>query len=176
MQSTLIAIIPKATASISILASAYGIRVILSTPHDQVARCNRLIMAMLGHDIMRCFTFVAGTWLIPTGTADVFQAVGNDFTCATQAFISQLGYAVPLYSSSISCYYYVEIKNDFKKRNIQWAEKWCHFFPNIISLFLSCVLIGSGQYGVDGKRRRTYRISFWVHSFRVLFYFLPTFI
>lgn len=79
------------------------------------------------------------------------MAKGNNVTCASQAFLSQLGYAVPLYSTSISFYLYTEIKNDFKKSKIRWAEKWCHFFPNVLSIVLSVLLMFSGQYGADGE-------------------------
>lgn len=106
---------------------------------------------MFSHDILRCLTFVTGTWLIPAGTDGVFMAAGNKVTCASQAFVSHLGYAVPLYSTCLSFYYHTEIKNDFKKCNVIWAEKWCHIIPNFFAFVLSIILIMSGQYGVDGE-------------------------
>lgn len=79
------------------------------------------------------------------------MAAGCHNTCALQAFMSQLGFAVPLYVTSIAFYLSTAIMNDFKISKTRWVEKWCHILPNSIPIILAILLLAFNKYGVDGE-------------------------
>ena len=151
-QQIALAIIPKITASISISALAYAIHVIASSPQRRRVVYKQLFIGCYISDILRCSTYVTGTWMVPRGTEGVSMAMGNQSTCAVQSFVAQLGSVVPLYTAAVFFYFYIAIKHDFNNHQVRWAEKWCHILPITLSLLLSIMLLVFQRYGVDGKQ------------------------
>lgn len=151
-QQIALALIPKATAASSAIALAYAIFQIASSPHRWKIVCNRLYLGVFIHELVRCSTYLTGTWMIPARTEGIFMAAGSNATCAAQSFVSQLGFAVPLYVTSIAFYLSTAVVNDFKISQIRWVEKWCHILPNSIPLLLSILLLAFNQYGADDTR------------------------
>lgn len=151
-QKVALAITPKITALISILALVYAVQLIIRTPHRMRILCNRILLGMYMTDILRCLTYLVGTWMIPVGTDSVFMATGTISTCRAQAFVSQFGLAVPLYALLFNFYFFIAIKNDFNHNRVRWAEKWCHIFPLSISLLLAILLLALQKDGLDVNR------------------------
>mmetsp|Transcript_22007 Transcript_22007/g.27758 ORF Transcript_22007/g.27758 Transcript_22007/m.27758 type:complete len:443 (-) Transcript_22007:453-1781(-) len=151
-QQVILSILPKLTSAISIVALVYAIQFILRSPQRMRILSNRLFLGMYSVDLARCLTFLIGTWMIPAGTDGVFMATGNGCTCAIQAFVSQLGLAVPLYAASVSVYFVLAIQNNFNITMYRYAEKWCHICPVFIGLLLSILLVVYKKYGADGTR------------------------
>lgn len=173
-QQIALALVPKVTAASSVIALAYAIFQITSSPTRFKIVCNRLYLGAFIHELVRCLTYLAGTWMIPSGTEGVFMATGTDATCAVQSFIAQLGFAAPLYVSAIGFYLSTAITNDFKINSIRWAEKWCHIIPNSVPLLLSILLTAFHQYGADGKHVLVFAgMGFFFGSFLFLVCHLP---
>jgi len=66
------------------------------------------------------------TWPIPADTPDTYGATyGNEATCKTQAFFSQVGIGVPFYTLCLSVYYYLVIVKNSRPSLI--LERCMHF-------------------------------------------------
>ena len=146
-----LAILPRITALCSIVALVYAIQLISRAREKFRILCNRILLGMYLTDLVRCLTYVTGTAMIPVKTEGVFLPTGNEATCAAQAFVSQFGFAVPLYAVSFNFYFFIAIKYDFNHSRVRWTEKWCHIIPISISLLLSALLLVFRMHGVSGK-------------------------
>ena len=115
----------KCTGAMSIVGSS-------SIIYDIVCRKSKMgkqltmlqiLMGMSLSDIVASFTFLVGTWAIPSDNDDdAYKAMGNEATCRVQGFLIQMfGSAVPLYNLCLAVYSYLAInkhwtEDDFSKR------------------------------------------------------------
>ena len=164
-----LSIMPRLSSAISIVALIYAVQFIVRSRQRMHVLSNRLFLGMYIADIFRCLAFVTGTWMIPVGTDGVFMATGNNTSCAIQAFISQLGFMVPLYAVSVSGYFVLAMRHNFNFVRYKWTEKWCHICPIFVSLLLAILLIVNKSYGVDGKLTMRALVSLPVRGYIACF-------
>jgi hypothetical protein len=150
-QQIALAIAPKATAGLSMVASVYAIQYILRSAYRRGRANNRIFVCMLLHDLVRCATHLVGTWAIPE-TPGVYLSSGTPSSCAAQAFFSQLGLAVPCYVTALIVYFFSCIKYDYRISKVDWLEKWIHIVCNLLPLLLAALLLVFNLYGSDGSR------------------------
>ena len=100
-QQTALAVIPKITASLSIIGSVWIVVEVLTTKEKRHNVYNRLLCMMSLVDCINSAWYFASTWPIPRDSGDgVIYNVGNLNTCTTQGFFLQFAIATPLCKSS----------------------------------------------------------------------------
>jgi len=130
-----IAIAPKVTAVLSMMGSGFIIhQMLFYARHKHGKRCllptttvNRLLLGMSCCDLIVSFTFFLTSWPIPVENTSIYGASGNQATCIAQGFFSQFSLAVVLYNASLSVYYLVKIRYQWRDRFIAHrVEPWLH--------------------------------------------------
>ena len=88
---------------------------------------------------------------MPSDTIETVGAIGNNFTCKTQAFlVVGPGMSVPIYYSLLSVLSYVAIKNDFDEKKYKKLEPVIHVISITIPLALSTTGLIFGFYHPAG--------------------------
>ena len=133
-----LAFAPKISSLISILSSSFVIVEIIRSPERRSRLYHRLVLCMnICQSIQSCCHFT-GTWAMPNDTRETVGAIGNNFTCKTQAFLlSSPGTCVPIYYSLLSVLSYVAIKNDFDEKKYKKLEPAIHIIAIVIPFTLS---------------------------------------
>ena len=125
---------------------------------------------------MSCVDFIAAvTWFltplfIPTYFKDrgIPLALGNETTCDVQGFIIQFATASFLYSASLSVYYVLIIKYQWKTDRMKKLEKYLHICPLGWSLITATISLSLGIFGDatwDCWIESQYPIYQWVFTF-----------
>jgi hypothetical protein len=129
-QQIALAIVPKVTASLSILAESWIVVEVSMCPYKRHQVYHRLLLGFALTDLLQTIWFFASTWPIPRGTTFVYGNVGNQASCTAQGFFIQLGEAVPFYFCSLIIYYYLAIRLGLQEKAIRvhW-EKYLHIVP-----------------------------------------------
>jgi hypothetical protein len=132
-QSSVLAITPRVTGTLSILASSYIVQHVLLSPNKRKNIYHRLLLCMSLNDIIGSFFgYALSSIPMPVGTKD--GARGSNQTCSMAAFFSQGGnLAAPLYNGSLATFYLVMIAYGWKEDRIRrQLEPMFHILPNII--------------------------------------------
>lgn len=129
-QQQALAIVPKFSASFSLLGSGWIIVELIFEREKRGHVYHRLLGAFATVDILESIWNFASTWPMPVGTEDVYYARGNTATCTTQGYFLQLGVALPLYNASISIYYMLAIRYNYSEEKLhRRVERWLHLVP-----------------------------------------------
>ena len=195
-QQTVLTIIPKFSAFMSLLGSGWIILEVLFNKEKQARERNnvysRLLLGMSTFELLESMWNFQSTWPIPKGTEGVFGASGNTQTCVAQGFFLQLGLAVPMYNAFLSIYYLLVIKyniSDVKLQNN--VEPFMHVIAILLPLAtcIACLVLDlfnnanlwcwiapyplnckdSARYGAEGNCIRG--DNAWIY--RWAFYFGP---
>lgn len=127
-QQAVIAIVPKFSASLSIIGSSCIIVECLFVDRRKLERVyHRILLAMSIIDVIESSWNFCSTWPIPRGTRGVAFAAGNVTTCTAQGFILEFGLAIPMLNMCLSIYYLLVIKYSWSEDKIRKrAEPWFH--------------------------------------------------
>jgi hypothetical protein len=132
------------TASVSLVASAVIIVMILVSPNKLTSPYRRLIFGMSMADVLQSLALVTGPFAIPVGTINAPFGTGNVHTCELNGFFMVFGSTtVPLYMFALSLFY--RLKLDLKMTNGEFTkkiEKWIHIL--IIMSMLTICFFGVG--------------------------------
>lgn len=110
---------PRATAPISIGASAVILWVILRDRSKLAKTRYRMLFGMSVVDVLNSIALGLSSAPTPAGTFGAYQAIGNRATCTAQGFFVQLGFAEPAYSSTLSLYFVLVIHFRMRENTIR---------------------------------------------------------
>lgn len=127
-QQTALAVVPKITASLSVLSSSAIAVIVLRDKSRRSKVFHRLVLGLSLTDVVTSSWWVASTWPIPRDSG-VLWASGNTKTCTVQGFFLQLGIANPLYNSSLSVYYLLAIHYSYSETRFRFVEPLFHLGP-----------------------------------------------
>lgn len=134
--------VPKISALLSCCGDIYVIRDVLRNPTKRKCVYRRIVMGMSCIDFLSSFfLWFLGTW--PTPRNYNLYAVGNLTTCDIQGFISSYGLiGVPLYNCSLSTYYLLFLRQNWRICQLKKIQKWFHIIPwTVGSIFAVAGLI-----------------------------------
>ena len=109
-QQIALAIIPKATSSLSIIGSVYILQHVCRS-RKRRARCyHRLLLGMSAMDVVSSLKSFLSTWILPRETG-AWGAVGTVGTCTAAGFFGQgSSIASPLYNGSLALFYLLTVR------------------------------------------------------------------
>lgn len=101
--------IPRILGMLSAAGSFSIIYIILSDRKRKLGRTkNRIMLIMSIFDFFQSSAMALGSIAMPRSST-VYGAIGNPFTCVTQGVFLTLGFAVPLYNTSLNIFYLLQI-------------------------------------------------------------------
>jgi hypothetical protein len=126
-QQITLALVPKFTASLSIIGSTYIIVDVLckwfnnkkrrrheqimtrgnnsqSTRTTNMLTYHRLLIGLSISDLIMSIGLFTSTWPMPLDTPHVYGAINNTQTCALIGFMETIGVAAVMYNTSLSYY------------------------------------------------------------------------
>ena len=106
--------------------------------------------------INSCVIFVS-SWTIPCGTPGSVDAKGSILTCTITGFLIQAGFAVQYYYVSLALYVFLALKCEFRIQEIQFLEKYIHFFSVFIPTASAIYLVSAEMFNPIG-------MSCWIQS------------
>ena len=140
------AIIPKITGSISMMASMY---IIFDVARDKKKRTSstysRLMLSLSLVDILGSFAMMMGTVAVPVESGYLY-ARGNDTTCTIQGLMVQFVVASPYYNLSLSIYYLLVLKYQWTDRRIKRIEPLLHGVPMMFLIVTTMVALALDAY------------------------------
>ena len=145
-QQKWIAIAPKPFSLLSILGSSYILKHILTSKERRSQVYHHILLGLCAYDIIASFTMFWGTWAIPSGTPNVYLASGTIGTCNAQAFLQQLGVAVPIYTAELAAYYFLVVSFSWKERQLKRIEILLHLIPSALGWTSSIVGIATNSF------------------------------
>jgi hypothetical protein len=152
-QKSLFTCVPKGAALLSLVSASYAGVKILRSQRRLRRMYHRIFLGLTASCMVSNITFIVGTWAMPAEAQGLFvMNIGNEWTCAAQAFFSELGVAGSYsYLSALSISSCLAIRHDFQEIRYRKYEKYIHFTCILLPLILSILLLASGNYGTDGK-------------------------
>lgn len=145
-QQKWLAIAPKPFSLLSILGSSYILKHILSSKERRSQVYHHILIGLCIYDIIVSFTMFWGTWAIPSETPNVYLASGTQSTCNAQAFLQQLGVAVPIYTAELAFYYFLVVVFGWKERQLRKIEIVLHLIPSALGWTSSIVGIATNTF------------------------------
>ena len=94
---------------------------------------HRLLLGISCCDISSSFWIGMSTWPIPSESGAKW-AIGNDRTCQVQGFFLQLVIWSSFYNASLSIYYTLVIRYNWKERELKKLEWFMHGVPALWSI------------------------------------------
>ena len=128
-EETILAVLPKITAGLSVCCSGIIVTLVLRDPHRRSKVFHRLILGMSLTDFITSFWWVMSSWPIPKEAEDILWASGTTRTCTVQGFFLQIGIANPLYNLSLSVYYLAAIHWSWGEEKLRKIEPYFHLGP-----------------------------------------------
>lgn len=148
-QEKWLAIAPKPFSLLSILGSGFILKHILISKERRSQVYHHILIGLCVYDIISSFTRFWGTWAIPSGTPDVYLASGSQETCNAQAFLQQLGVAVPIYTAESALYYFLVVAFGWKERQLKKIEIVLHLIPSALGWASSIVGIATNSFSAS---------------------------
>lgn len=136
-QQIVLAVMPKVSASLSILGSSYIVYdcIFRGQRHKrEQTSYHRLLVGLSICDLLMSIGLFTSTWPMPADTPNVWGAVGNVQTCEAVGFIEQAGVAAVMYNASMSTYYLLRIRYGWTPRKIAKVEPFMHAIPLLFGL------------------------------------------
>lgn len=153
MTTVALALIPKVTAALSFLGSSYiVIDFWVKRKAAQNSTHHRLVAGLSTVDIISSAAFFFSTWPIPSSSTTAIWAVGNDRTCTAQGFVQEFGIAVPIYTTGLSIYTWMQTTSGMKWSNakVRRVEPFLHAVPLTYALAVTSTGAALGVYHENG--------------------------
>mmetsp|Transcript_15259 Transcript_15259/g.23749 ORF Transcript_15259/g.23749 Transcript_15259/m.23749 type:complete len:378 (-) Transcript_15259:183-1316(-) len=144
---TLLAVIVKPFAVLSMIGSVLIIRDILIDPPKRALTYHRILFGLSSIDVCTAFWFFLSTWAIPEGTDDIPLAAGTAGSCRAQGWFISLNIASPLYNVSLCIYYLLMIKYKWTQDQIKFkASPWLLGAPLVFGLSVAFAGLSMNLY------------------------------
>ncbi len=150
-QQITLAVLPKATALISLVSMSYAAQKILRNKGRMQRLYHRLFLGFAIYNMITSISFIVGTLTIPSDVEGVFLNMGSERSCKAQSFFSQLGLGSLMYLSALCICSCFAVRHNFQEVQYRKYEKSSHIACIIVPFVLSILLISSRHYGPDGK-------------------------
>jgi len=130
-----LALIPKFTGTISLMASVYIVWNVLASKNKRRQTSNRVLVGVaLSGILISFFGFFLSTWPIPSDTWLVWGNYGTIQTCTMQGFFFQVGIsATILYAGALTTVYMLSIVWKIQRQRLVQLEFWMHIFINLFA-------------------------------------------
>ena len=132
-QRRALAFMPKLTGFTSMFFSSLIVWTVL---RDQRRRCqtyHRLLLGISVCDLSASFWLALSTWPIPK-EENALWAVGNTTSCTVQGFFTQAGISSSFYNASLSIYYLLVVRFNYKEHQLHRIEYALHSVPILWAL------------------------------------------
>ncbi|GFH50176.1 hypothetical protein CTEN210_06652 [Chaetoceros tenuissimus] len=144
----LLLILPKFPASLSILGSVMIISSVVRSKQNRENVQQRLVAAMSCFDCMVSSVWLLTNFFIPPGFGSMMPATfGNTTSCNAQGFLVQLSIASVVYNASLSFYYLLVIKYNWRKTRIAQIEKYFHTVPIAFGVLTAIIAVSLQTIG-----------------------------
>ena len=143
--------LPRVSAILSLLGSAWIVYDSLSNKKKQVTMYHQLLVAMSTFDIIGDLAIAFSTGPIPKfdkygNPGGIYGSFGNNATCTAQGFFIQLSLITIFYNIALSCYYQLTIVHGWKEQKLQ-KYKLCFHVPTVLTGF-GLAFAGIPYYGL----------------------------
>ena len=130
-----LAIVPKCSATLSIIGSTYILQYILRRPAKRRTVFSRLMVGLSTSDVVASVCFFLSTWPVPAGTEGAYGAVGTTETCTAQGFFGQAAYlCTPLFNGVLAFYYLLVIRYQWREDQLKRIEPYLLAGPPLIAV------------------------------------------
>jgi hypothetical protein len=127
-QEKVLAILPKISGWASAFFSTFTFVIVFRDRSKRQKVYHRLVLGMACADISSSLWLSLSTWPIPRETG-ILWAVGTTQSCTAQGFFTQLGISSPLYNVSLSLYYVLAVRFNWKEERLRKVEPILHLGP-----------------------------------------------
>jgi hypothetical protein len=150
-KSIALAVAPKIPALLSMIGSSYIIYTVASDAKKRKKIYHRIMFSLSCCDFVTSIIFFLGTWMIPRGTVGqfgpVYGASGNHGTCVASGFLTQFVVSSPLYNATLSLYYLLMVRYNWKERDLVKIEPIIHGIPICFGLGTAIAAAALNVYG-----------------------------
>jgi len=137
-QQKALAIIPKCSASLSIIGSLYSLCKILERYPDSRRTYSGILLGLFSADLVASVALFLSTWPIPKGSiySDyIWGEIGNQTTCNIQGFMIQLGALSSLmYTCSLCLHFLLRIRYKWLPSELGKVDPFIHCVCVVIPL------------------------------------------
>mmetsp|Transcript_37907 Transcript_37907/g.56733 ORF Transcript_37907/g.56733 Transcript_37907/m.56733 type:complete len:337 (+) Transcript_37907:360-1370(+) len=149
-----VAVAPKVTGFISLLASSFLTHYVGSSKERRLKLVNRIILGLSISDVVFSFAVAfLSTWPVPSNTASnlVFGAAGNRATCRAQGFVDQWsGRSSYVYNAVLSIYYVLVVRFGIKEAMLKRWEWLMHLPPLLVGLGTAITILSTDTIHYTG--------------------------
>jgi len=138
--------VPRITGAFSFFGSLAIVYIILANHQRKLKHPKDRIMLMMSvFDVMASAVFVFSTTAMTSDSGDN-EAMGNSWTCTAEGVCAWLGFAVPLYNSSLNLFYLLVIKYSMTpQRFAAKIEPLLHLVSIAIPLSAAIIFAARGE-------------------------------
>ena len=130
-----LAITQKIPAFLSVMGSTMISSSVFRSKINPGNMQQRLLCAMSCFDVSISIVWLLTNLFIPEDYSKYPWTVGNDASCKAQGFIVQFcSISSILYNATLSLYYLLVVKFNWKQRDLEKIEKWMHICPIVFGL------------------------------------------
>ena len=126
LAQTLLSVLQKIPAFFSLVGSSMIISSVCRHKKNRKNTQQRIVGTMSCIDVCASFTWLTTNLWITESYPSFPNTVGNNVTCNIQGFVLQANTSSILYNASLSIYYVLVIKYNWKSRKVKKVEKWFH--------------------------------------------------
>ena len=152
---------PRAGATLSLLASAVLLKLIITKKRlgklswTDLKPNSRFIFMLSIIEALHSIAYMASTSAMPKETSPpIYGAAGDHSTCMVQGFFIQLGLASPLYSMSLSVFYWLTIcrgMTPLEFTAVKKVEPLLHGVSLLVPLITAAVCASLGLFEARGS-------------------------
>jgi len=143
-QSAALAVIPKITATLSMIGSSCIVWEVLGDRKQSKSETmNRILIAMSASDLLMGFAWFLSTWPVPASESSLAFSLGNTQTCTMQGVLFLFGNTTSaMYNAALSLCYMLRIRMRWKDLQLQAAERFIHAIILTITTGATATSIG----------------------------------
>jgi hypothetical protein len=164
-QQVVLAIMPKISAILALLADGWIITEVLTDqsstskqPPKRHHPYHRLLCAMSLYGSLESLSNFASTWPMPRGTPGVYGAMGTQTTCTLQGYLESFSMCAPMYNACLSFYYLLVIKYGWSEEALRRTVEPCMHFGIFAFTF------GSATYTLTTDLYNPANLWCWIAS------------
>jgi len=135
----------RCASSLSIVGSSIIIYMIVSNRKRLQFPQNRILLAMSIIDILQSIATGLANAPAPKSSQRP-GAFGTDATCTAQGFFFQMGFAVPLYNATLSLYFLLRIRYNFRRQQFVRIEPYLHGISLLYPLITGIIGVSFGLF------------------------------
>lgn len=121
---------------------------------------HRLLLVMSICDVILSSLLFLSSWPIPSGTPNVYGAIGNTATCSAQGFFIQIAAVSQLYNAYLAIYFLLIIRYSWSETQIKKLEPYVHGFSFLFAF-------GTASAGLALKLFNSANTWCWIAPFPV---------